>query len=145
MKCTYCDDDTTKVIDSRESEGSIRRRRECQSCGDRFTTYERPQYIEVEVVKSDGSSEEFNESKLREGLQKAGKNTSIDDSDVESIVESIKKEIRSRKQISSSEIGDMIKEELSTKDEVAYIRFVSVYDAFTQPSSFVEEIEKLDE
>lgn len=143
MKCTYCESEDTKVVDSRESEGSIRRRRECIECGERFTTYESPESLDATVIKEDGERQEFSEEKVREGVEKAAKNTSLTGEDVEKVVESVKGIARGRKQIASKKIGDVIKEELSTKDEVAYIRFTSVYDSFENAESFKEAVESL--
>jgi len=143
MECIYCSDGKTKVIDSRESEGKVRRRRECSSCGERFTTYETADDLDIQVVKGDESTESFREEKIREGLEKAADNTSLNEEDVEEIIEQVKKMVRGQNKVKSKEIGNKIKEELSTKDEVAYIRFASVYDNFQEAESFKEAVESL--
>jgi transcriptional repressor NrdR len=143
MHCIYCEDANTKVVDSRESKGKIRRRRECKECGERFTTYETAEELEVKVEKSNGKIEEFNEDKVREGVQTAANKTPLDESDVEEVVESVKSMVRGRKTIESTTIGQKIKEELKKKDEVAYIRFASVCDSFEDAESFKKEVETL--
>lgn len=143
MKCIYCGNAKTKVVDSRESEGKVRRRRECSECEERFTTYEEAEDLDIQVVKQDGAVEDFNEDKVREGLEKAANKTSLTEQDVEDTVEEVKKTVRGQSKVKSDEIGNKIKEELSTKDEVAYIRFASVYDNFQQAESFKEAVESL--
>lgn len=143
MKCIYCGNTKTKVVDSRESEGKVRRRRECSECEERFTTYETADSLDIQVVKGDGSTENFREEKIREGLQKAADNTSLNEEDVEEIIEQVKKMVRGTNKVKSKEIGNKIKEELSTRDEVAYIRFASVYDNFQEAESFKEAVESL--
>jgi len=143
MHCIYCEDGKTKVVDSRESEGKVRRRRECSECGERFTTYERAENFDIKVVKEEGRKEDFNEDKIRGGVEKAAKNTTLTEKDVEEVVEAVKNMVRGKNEIRSEEIGNKIKEELSTRDEVAYIRFASVYDSFEDAESFKEEVENL--
>ncbi len=143
MHCIYCEDGKTRVVDSRESEGRVRRRRECSDCGERFTTYEQAEDLDIKVVKEKGVKEDFNEDKIREGVEKAAKKTSLTDEDVEEVVEAVKNMVRGKNEIKSEEIGNKIKEELSTRDEVAYIRFASVYDSFQDAESFKKEVEHL--
>ncbi|QGA80398.1 transcriptional regulator NrdR [Candidatus Nanohalobium constans] len=143
MKCIYCSDGKTKVVDSRESEGKVRRRRECQSCGERFTTYETADDLDIQVIKGDGETEKFREEKIRDGLEKATNKTSLGAEEVEEIIEEVKKMVRGKNKVESEEIGNKIKEELSTRDEVAYIRFASVYESFEDAESFKEEVESL--
>jgi transcriptional repressor NrdR len=143
MHCIYCEDGKTRVVDSRESEGRVRRRRECSDCGERFTTYEQAEDLDIKVVKDKGVKEDFNEDKIREGVEKAAKKTSLTDEDVEEVVEAVKNMVRGKNEIKSEEIGNKIKEELSTRDEVAYIRFASVYDSFQDAESFKKEVEHL--
>ena len=143
MECIYCEDGDTKVVDSRESEGKIRRRRECAGCGERFTTYERAEDFDIKVIKGDDRKEKFDEDKVREGVDKAAKSTSLTDEDVEEVVESVKSMVRGKNEVETKEIGNKIKEELSTRNEVAYIRFASVYDNFQDAESFKKAVESL--
>lgn len=143
MHCIYCDDGDTRVVDSRESEGKIRRRRECAECGERFTTYETAEDFNIQVVKESGETETFNEDKVRKGVDKAAKSTSLTEEDVEEIVESVKDLVRGKNEVKTKEIGNKIKEELSTRNEVAYIRFASVYDNFQDAESFKKAVESL--
>lgn len=143
MHCIYCEDGKTKVVDSRESEGKVRRRRECSDCSERFTTYEKAEDFDIQVLKEKGRTEDFNEDKVRQGVEKAAKNTSLTEKDVEEVVEAVKDMVRGENEVNSEEIGNKIKEELSTRDEVAYIRFASVYDSFEDAESFKKEVENL--
>lgn len=143
MHCIYCTDGKTKVVDSRESEGKIRRRRECSKCGERFTTYETAEDFNIQVLKESGETETFNEDKVRKGVDKAAKSTSLTEEDVEEIVESVKDLVRGKNEVKTKEIGNKIKEELSTRNEVAYIRFASVYDNFQDAESFKKAVESL--
>jgi transcriptional repressor NrdR len=143
MHCIYCEDGDTRVVDSRESEDRIRRRRECTECGERFTTYEKAEELDVKVVKSDKREEGFDEDKIREGVEKAASKTELDQDDVEDVVEAVKKAVRGKEKVRSKEIGCKIKEELKKRDEVAYIRFASVYDSFEDAESFKKEVERI--
>jgi transcriptional repressor NrdR len=143
MKCIYCNDGDTRVVDSRESEGKIRRRRECTECGERFTTYETAEDFDIKVIKENGETENFDEEKVREGVEKAAKSTSLTDADVEEVVESVKNMVRGKNKVETKEIGNKIKEELSTRNEVAFIRFASVYDNFQNAESFKKAVESL--
>ena len=145
MKCIYCEESSTRVVDTRESEDKVRRRRECKNCGRRFTTYETAEKIDLTVVKRDKEDEKFQEQKVREGVEIAANKTSITDEEVEEIVEEVKSMLRGRKKIEAEKIGKKVKKELQKKDEVAYIRFTSVYDSFDNVESFKREIEALKE
>ncbi|MFB6193217.1 MAG: transcriptional regulator NrdR [Candidatus Nanohaloarchaea archaeon] len=145
MKCIYCGESSTRVVDTRESEDKVRRRRECKNCGRRFTTYETAEKLDLTVEKRDEENEEFKEEKVRSGVEKAANKTSISDEEVEEIVESVKQMVRGRKKICSEKIGEKVKEELQKRDEVAYIRFASVYDSFEDAESFQEEVKALKE
>ncbi len=145
MKCTYCEEGDTKVVDTRESEHRVRRRRECKQCEERFTTYEEVESLNLKVEKSTGETEQFSEDKIRSGLEKAVKNTSVEEDQIDEIVEKVKSEVKNRKKVSSREIGKIIKEELKKRNEVAYIRFASVYDSFEDLESFQKEVESLKE
>lgn len=143
MKCPYCDNDTSRVVDTRETCQKVRRRRECSDCERRFTTYETAEKLDIKVVKSDGEEEKFDENKIIEGVRRAAEKTSITDSQVEEIVDEVKKSVRGEKEIKSKEIGDAVKEALKKRDEVAYMRFASVYDSFDDAESFLKEAEQL--
>lgn len=145
MKCIYCEESSTRVVDTRESEDKVRRRRECKNCGRRFTTYETAEKLDLTVVKRDKEDEKFQEEKVREGVEIAANKTSITDEEVEEIVEEVKSMLRGRKNIEAEKIGEKVKEELQKRDEVAYIRFTSVYDSFDDVESFKEEIKALKE
>lgn len=147
MRCPKCGVGDTRVIDSRtqESSNAIKRRRECRSCGYRFTTFERCE-DPIEVVKSDGSTQPFDRNKLLVGLTRAtSKRDNIQLSDLNALIDDIESELRSRtlRSVSSHEIGDMVLKRLERLDKVAYIRFASVYRDFKDVSEFIEELDKL--
>jgi len=145
MKCTFCSSDT-KVLESRNTNNStaIRRRRECKNCNNRFTTYEKP-VLQLQVVKRDGSAEDFQRSKLKNGIMRACEKRPVTEDEGGELVEEITRELRNRgkKEIKSSEIGKTVMENLKKVDKVAYIRFASVYKEFNNISSFEEEVETL--
>lgn len=147
MHCPFCEHVETKVIDSRlAGEGSqIRRRRECLSCGERFTTFETAELVMPQVVKSDRSREPFDEKKLRYGLQKALEKRPVSGEDVEEAISRICHKLRAtgEREIAARQIGEMVMEELHTLDEVAYVRFASVYRSFQDAEAFREEIERM--
>jgi len=145
MKCIYCDEGDTKVVDTRESDARVRRRRECKECGERFTTYEEVESLEIDVKKSDGEIEAFDEDKIRSGLEKAVEKTTVSEQEVEEIIEKVKSQVKGRKKVSAREIGSIIKDELKERNEVAYIRFASVYDSFEDLESLQKEVEALKE
>lgn len=147
MKCCFCGYEDTKVIDSRPSEDgtSIRRRRECISCGRRFTTYESVETTPVLVVKRDGRREQFDESKLKMGIVKSCEKCPVSMADIDGVVTRIKKKISNmlESEISSEKIGELVMDELKSLNEVAYVRFASVYREFKDISSFMKELEKM--
>ena len=147
MKCPFCDNLDTKVIDSRPKEDghAIRRRRECEVCGKRFTTYEKVEESIIMVVKKDGRREAFDRSKLINGIIKACEKRPVAVADMERVVDEIEREINNEmsKEVESTLIGEMLMEALKELDEVAYVRFASVYRQFTDVNTFVKEIEKL--
>ena len=148
MHCPFCNYTDTKVIDSRIiAEGSqTRRRRECPSCGERFTTFESAELLMPKVIKSrDNMREPFNEEKLREGLNRALEKRPVGEEEIETLIEDIKKDIRSsgEREIRSRLIGEVIMKRLRLLDEVAFIRFASVYRRFEDITEFSEEVEKL--
>lgn len=142
MKCIYCDSETTSVVDTRETSEKVRRRRECPECERRFTTYETAEKFDITVVKRDGKEQEFDEDRIRNGVEKAVQKTPIEDQ-VEEIVEEVKKKVRGQKEIRSEEIGDAVLDSLKNRNEVAYMRFASVYQNYEDAESFKEEAEAL--
>ena len=147
MKCPYCGSLEEKVVDSREGkEGEvIRRRRQCQQCRRRFTTYERIDEIQFMVVKSDGRREPFDRSKIRAGLVKATQKRPVSVAQLDVIVEEIEARLAEKedREIAAAEIGEVIMERLHDLDEVAYVRFASVYRRFNAVNQFVEEVKSL--
>ncbi|MCC8180269.1 MAG: transcriptional regulator NrdR [Planctomycetes bacterium] len=144
MRCPYCKKDNDKVIDTRPSEdgATIRRRRECIDCGKRFTTHERLEEMPVRVVKKTGRREPFDRAKVQIGLQRAVEKRSISMQTVESLVDAIEREVMDRpdREIPSREIGEMVMTKLRKLDEVAYVRFASVYREYQKLDEFINEI-----
>lgn len=147
MKCPFCAFAESKVIDSRPAEegGTIRRRRECLSCQKRFTTYEIMERLPLIVVKRDGTRQTFDKMKLISGLLRACEKRPVSMEDVEAIANDIEQELQNRmeREISTIEVGELVMERLKSLDEVAYVRFASVYRQFRDINTFVEEISKL--
>lgn len=147
MRCAFCGFEDSKVLDSRpvEEGKTIRRRRECIGCGRRFTTYERMEELPLIVVKKDNHRELFSPSKILSGLIKACDKRSVPLAVLEEMVDNIEKELRNtmEKEVSSKEIGEMVMKKLREIDEVAYVRFASVYRKFEDISTFMEELEQL--
>ncbi len=146
MKCPYCSSDETKVIDKRPSDNTtFRRRRECEKCNKRFTTYERIEEIPLTVIKRDGRRESFDRNKIRLGIMKACEKRPINQEKIESAVDQIENDLRNMDtiEIKSKIIGDMVSEKLKSMDEVAYIRFASVYKKFKDIESFEKELKEL--
>ncbi len=147
MRCSYCGYEDSKVLDSRPVEDgySIRRRRECQRCGRRFTTYERVEEVNMLVVKRDGSREIFDKNKILAGLMRACDKRPVPLSTLEEMVSDIEKELRNsaEKEISAKQIGDMVMERLRQVDDVAYVRFASVYRKFEDIESFMKELRSM--
>ena len=146
MKCPFCGFEDTKVIDSRPSEGKKRRRRECTSCGKRFTTYEVVEKPMLMVYKKDGSFEPFDRAKLIKGLQNAIKKRPVSVEQVTALVDDIENTYANKMQTetTTSEIGDMVLHGLKKLDHVAYVRFASVYKDFGDVDSFIQIISELD-
>jgi transcriptional repressor NrdR len=144
MKCNQCTVADTKVIESRDVHDgqSVRRRRECLDCTHRFTTYERVEQPQITVIKSDGNRELFDRHKLLAGLRRACEKTPVTSLQLERLVSDIEKQILScgEQEIPSGQIGDMVIEKLSELNEVAYVRFASVYRKFTDISGFEREL-----
>lgn len=146
MKCMYCGETESKVIDSRATEdGAIRRRRECLNCGKRFTTYETVVNTPVLVIKSSGARQSFDANKIKNGIIKACEKRPVPASRIDKLVDDIQKKIYNSlaQEITSKEIGEMVMQELKNIDEVAYVRFASVYRSFTDISSFMDELQKM--
>ena len=147
MRCPSCEYSISKVTNSREADGSVRRRRECRRCGVRFTTYERIQSSALIICKQDGRREEFNREKLISGLRKACAKRPIPSRTVEKMAEEIESDLNNvgLGEISSENIGEMVMERLSKLDRVAYIRYASVYRAFQDIESFEAAVKDLRE
>lgn len=147
MKCPYCDNPDTKVIDSRPTEEghAIRRRRGCDKCNRRFTTYEKVEETIMMVIKKDGRREAFDRNKILIGIAKACEKRPVSMTQIEEIVDEIEKTVTNsmEKEVESYAIGELIMSHLKKVDEVAYVRFASVYRQFTDVNTFVKEIEKL--
>ena len=147
MKCPFCNQDNTRVVDSRtvEDTNSIRRRRLCDVCGRRFTTYEKVEETILMVVKKDGRREAFDRNKILSGIVKACEKRPVPLADMEKVVDEIERGLNNmmEKEVDSAFIGELIMEQLKNLDEVAYVRFASVYRQFTDVNTFVAEIEKL--
>ncbi len=148
MYCPFCTHEDTRVIDSRLlGEGNqIRRRRECMACKARFTTYETAELSLPRIVKSDGRRETFNEDKLRRGIHKALEKRPVAMERVEAAINTVKRSIREggEREIDSRRIGEYVMEALRGLDQVAYVRFASVYRSFEDVRAFLEEIERLE-
>ena len=142
MKCIYCGYEDSKVIDSRSTDelNSIRRRRECLRCGKRFTTYETVENTPVLVIKNDGSRQPFDAQKIKRGIIKACEKRPITMSQIDEAVADIEKQVYNSldQEVSSAKIGEMVMEKLKTLDEVAYVRFASVYRKFKDITTFIE-------
>ncbi len=148
MHCPFCGADDTKVIDSRlvAEGGQVRRRRECLSCRERFTTYETAELLMPRVIKSDGSREPFDEQKLRAGLQRALEKRPVGIEDVEAAITQIKQGLQAtgERELPSRDIGERVMEKLHELDQVAYVRFASVYRSFQDISEFRAELDRLE-
>ena len=147
MKCPYCAHPESKVVDSRPSDegASIRRRRECLSCHKRFTTYETMESLPLVVIKKDGSRQTFDKSKLLNGMLRACEKRPVPFSQLEEIANEIEQALQNEmdREIPSARIGELVMERLKGVDEVAYVRFASVYRQFKDISTFMAELNKL--
>ena len=146
MRCPYCGDQESKVVDSRHSEdNAIRRRRECMRCQRRFTTYEVVEILPITVVKRDGSRQSFDRNKIYNSMLRAFDKRKVNSADLERLAAEIEQSIQNslEREISSDRIGEMVMERLKPIDEVAYIRFASVYRQFQDVNSFMREISTL--
>ncbi|MDD4200291.1 MAG: transcriptional regulator NrdR [Eubacteriales bacterium] len=147
MRCPFCENEDSKVIDSRHTEDgkAIRRRRECEHCSRRFTTYEKVEEMILMVIKKDGSRQAFDRNKLLNGIIRACEKRPVSIADMEKIVDDIERSLNNmmEKEVESNYIGEMVMDRLKNLDEVAYVRFASVYRQFTDVNTFVQEVERL--
>ena len=146
MKCPFCGEENTKVIDSRPAEenNSIRRRRQCEVCGKRFTTYEKVETIPLIVIKKDDNREPYDRSKIERGIVRSCHKRPVSYDQIVSTVEEIEAEIfnKEEKEISSNEIGEIVMDKIKEFDQVAYVRFASVYREFKDVNTFMDELKK---
>ncbi|MEI8199418.1 MAG: transcriptional regulator NrdR [Eubacteriales bacterium] len=147
MKCPFCGHDEDRVIDSRPAEdgAAIRRRRECIGCGARFTTYEKIETLPLLVVKKDGTREPFNRDKLLNGLLKACEKRPVSNEQLMGLLTFVEGQVQNavNREISSQDIGELVMKKLKEIDEVAYVRFASVYRQFKDVNSFLEELNEM--
>jgi len=147
MRCPYCGHSDTRVLDSRPTEEgmAVRRRRECTACGERFTTYEKLETTPFLVVKKDGRRESFEREKVVRGILVACEKRPVSLADIEELVNEVEKELRSRyeREVQSKEIGELVMERLRDLDDVAYVRFASVYRQFKDLETFRRELDRL--
>ena len=147
MKCPYCSSDNTRVIDSRPAEDncSIRRRRLCDDCSKRFTTYEKVETIPLIIIKKDNTREQYNRSKIEDGVLRACHKRSVSVNQINQLIDDVETEIfnREEKEIPSSVIGELVMDKLKDLEAVAYVRFASVYREFKDVNTFVEELKKV--
>ena len=146
MKCPFCGDQESKVVDSRRSEDgqSIRRRRECLKCQRRFTTYEMVESLPIIVIKRDGTRQNFDRNKILNSMIRAFDKRKVDIADLDNLTTEIEQEIQNtlEREITTDRLGEMVMERIKPMDEVAYIRFVSVYRRFQDVSGFVREVSR---
>ena len=147
MRCPFCGSDDTRVTDSRpvEETNSIRRRRQCDQCGKRFTTYEKIEAIPLVVIKKDSTRQQYDRSKIESGVMRACYKRPVPITQIESMIDKVEADIYSRKgsEVSSAEIGEMIMHRLKALDPVAYVRFASVYREFKDVETFMDELKTL--
>ncbi len=147
MKCPFCGGEDTRVIDSRPAEdnNSIRRRRVCDSCGKRFTTYEKIETIPLIVIKKDDNREQFDRSKIEAGILRACHKRPISAGQINALVDDVENEVFNlgAKEINSSDIGEIVMAHLKDLDQVAYVRFASVYREFKDVNTFMDELKKI--
>lgn len=147
MKCPYCNEADTKVIDSRPAEdnSSIRRRRQCERCGKRFTTYEKLETMPLMVIKKDNSREAYDRSKIEAGIIQSCHKRPVSTQQINSVIDEIENRVFNieEKEVPTSVIGELVMDKLKELDEVAYVRFASVYREFKDVNTFMEELAKL--
>lgn len=147
MKCPYCNEDNTKVIDSRPAEenSAIRRRRQCESCGKRFTTYEKLETMPLMVVKKDGTREAYDRAKIEAGILRSCHKRPVSPQQIDALIDEVESSVFNleEKEVATSVIGELVMAGLKELDEVAYVRFASVYREFKDVNTFIDEIGKL--
>lgn len=147
MRCFYCGNLESKVVDSRSTDDgtSIRRRRECLNCGKRFTTYEKIESVPIVVIKKDGSRQPYDRSKLQRGIMNACASRPVSVDMIDGMLDEIESSIHNslEREVSSVKIGEMVMDKLRCIDEVSYVRFASVYKKFTDIETFRKELEKM--
>ena len=147
MKCPFCSSENTRVIDSRPADdnNSIRRRRMCDECGKRFTTYEKVETIPLIVIKKDNNREQYDRAKIEAGVLRACHKRPISANDINKLIDEVETEIFSReeKEIPSDEIGEIVMDKIKDMDDVAYVRFASVYREFKDVNTFMSELKKM--
>lgn len=147
MRCPLCNEQTSRVLESREAEdaSSIRRRRECVACQHRFTTYERLEVPNLMIIKKSGEREMFDRDKLSRGIYKAFEKRPVSVEKIESVISEIERQARGldKSELTSQELGELVMAELLKTDDVAYVRFASVYRSFTSLDSFEKELNKI--
>ena len=147
MKCPFCSSENTRVIDSRPADdnNSIRRRRMCDECGKRFTTYEKVETIPLIVIKKDNNREQYDRAKIEAGVLRACHKRPISANDINKLIDEVETEIFSReeKEIPSDEIGEIVMDKIKDLDDVAYVRFASVYREFRDVNTFMSELKKM--
>ena len=147
MKCPFCSSENTRVIDSRPADdnNSIRRRRMCDECGKRFTTYEKVETIPLIVIKKDNNREQYDRAKIEAGVLRACHKRPISANDINKLIDEVETEIFSReeKEIPSDEIGEIVMDKIKDLDHVAYVRFASVYREFKDVNTFMSELKKM--
>lgn len=147
MKCRFCQCTDSKVVDSRPTEDgtAIRRRRECMNCGRRFTTYEKVEEMPIIVVKRDGTREPFDSNKILRGIRKSCEKRPVSAAEMDALVEDVEREINNslEQEVTTIKIGELVMSKLKDMDEVAYVRFASVYRSFKDINTFMEELKLL--
>ncbi|MCI5822735.1 MAG: transcriptional regulator NrdR [Lachnospiraceae bacterium] len=147
MKCPFCSSENTRVIDSRPADdnNSIRRRRMCDECGKRFTTYEKVETIPLIVIKKDNNREQYDRAKIEAGVLRACHKRPISANDINKLIDEVETEIfaREEKEIPSDEIGSIVMDKIKDLDDVAYVRFASVYREFKDVNTFMSELKKM--
>ena len=147
MKCPYCSHPEDKVIDSRPTDegATIRRRRECLGCQKRYTTYEKVEYMPLMVIKKDKSRQQYNREKLMNGILRACEKRPVSISEIDNLIDNVESQIYNtlEREVTSTEIGEKVMEEIRKLDEVAYVRFASVYRQFKDIDTFMDELQKI--
>lgn len=145
MKCPYCSAEDTKVIDSRPADNSIRRRRQCEACGRRFTTYEKLETIPLMVIKKDNTREPYNRAKIEAGIIQSCHKRPVSAQQISSLIDEVENSVfnLNTSEVPTTTIGELVMDKLKELDQVAYVRFASVYREFKDVNTFMEELKKL--